>query len=1812
MRKTLLPLLLWIIFLHFDMKGQTSTAPISGDGSEDNPYQIATLENLCWLSENSAVWDSSFIQTADIDASETVDWNDGEGFSPIGNKEVKFEGKYDGAGFLIDNLFINRPDDNYVGLFGYTLCTNINGIGVVNCTVTGKNYVGGLVGYNISNSVVSHCFCIGDFTCSTYGVGGLIGYNSGSEVYQCYSGGTVNGNYWVGGLIGSCRSSATVYNCYSSASVIGEFAIGGLIGYNSESLSITNCYSVGNVLGDDYAGAFVGKNYSSIVSDCYYNKETSGQDSGVGKGSTVKDVTALSTTQMKQNLIFSDWDFNDTWEMEEGLTFPCLQGIKDAPIILSNLNKQWSIDEEYNDTINVVRMDADYLISLTQYPSTMVMEQDSIIKWTPSQAGDFTVKVNTTDKNGLSSNYEYTINIYLFSGEGTEEDPFLIKSLADLDSLSNNRDYWDKYFLQTVDIDASDTENWNDGSGFSSIGKNTKKFTGSYDGGNHNITNLFINCPSNSDIGLFGSIKNSHISDLNLVNASIVGYDESGCLVGSCYSSEISNCNISGSFDGNNYAALLSGYVVSSSIVNCSANGSVNGRQMVGGIAGYLSSSEISDCNCLANIEGTYYYVGGLVGLNNKSSINQCYYRGSVKGSSNYTGGFVGLNRSSATITNCYSTGTVSGYYTTGGFVGQNKTSSIISKCYCASIVSAGYNVPGSFAGNNSSDITDCYYNVMLSDTLEAIASDSNSQEVNGLTNIQMKESSMFQNWDFNEVWDMEENITYPHLNTVDDYPLIIQNIPKVVHIDKEVLDTIYIIQMDAEIASVEILAKPANMQINDDSLLIWTPNILGDTILSIKVTDVNGLETICTYNLRVKLQGSGTANDPYLVRNLDDLKFLSEYDDYWSCYFLQTANIDASITYQWEGNEGFSPIGNSSTKFKGNYNGNGYVIDSLYINRTSEDNIGLFGYTINAEISNVNITNASVAANSKVGALLGENFTSILSGCYSSGAVTGNENVGGLVGYIDTGSILKSNSQTTIMGTSYVGGVVGTLDASVITDSYSSGIVSGSVQIGGLVGYSWASSSIDSCYSNAIVSGNNCVGGLVGECYAEASVAHCYSNATVAGGSKVGGLVGFNNNEIKVSTSYNEGSVSGTSYIGGLVGYNNDESYIFNCYNVGTVSGTSYIGGLSGGNYSLSEIYLCYNAGFITGYSYVGGLVGYNKTFSVSDGYNIGPVTGDVNSATIVGYNYKPNASAGSYYSLVKFCYYNTETSNDTVVVGHDESNETVFGLPTELMTHSSNLDGLDFEEKWGIREDSTYAALSAVDNAPFAFADTLTGSYTALSHLLDNDYDYETLQENLIYRIDSAAIAGGDDGYLNDLSSFENGDSIKILYRAGEIREEYGDTLWGNYAVSYLKISNTVPDTNQQLELAEDDSLSFSLGNLVTDEEGDSLTFSILSTVKNGELTVLDDEYSYNPNANFNGKDSIQIEVNDQLGMATFWIVFNVQAVNDAPVLTSVDEGLTMEENSSFIINMDNITANDDDGDELSLVIVEGDNYSVSGLSIVPNTDFYGVLDVPVYVTDGLLNSDTLTMSVYVNSIAVDPVITWEDPDAITYGTALSETQLNASADAVGTFTYDPSEGTVLKAGNHILSVEFIPNDKESYNSITATSAIVVTKAIITATAEDQIVDYGSDIPELTIRYSGFVNEDTKDLLDILPETETKATTESDAGIYSITVSGGSDDNYDFDYVSGTLTITVSTSVQKVLTDNIKVYPNPASLLIRVEGASGIAELYNLVGEKMFTQDLSKGNSIDVSDMPKGIYILLIKNSSGKKCFKQKIVKE
>ena len=195
---------------------------------------------------------------------------------------------------------------------------------------------------------------------------------------------------------------------------------------------------------------------------------------------------------------------------------------------------------------------------------------------------------------------------------------------------------------------------------------------------------------------------------------------------------------------------------------------------------------------------------------------------------------------------------------------------------------------------------------------------------------------------------------------------------------------------------------------------------------------------------------------------------------------------------------------------------------------------------------------------------------------------------------------------------------------------------------------------------------------------------------------------------------------------------------------------------------------------------------------------------------------------------------------------------------------------------------------------------------------------------------------------------------------------------------------------------------------------------------------------------------------------------------------------------------------------------------NNALSGAPITAGT--YTVVASFAGSADYAASSASFTFTI----APATPTITWNAPAAINYGTMLSSTQLDASANTGGSFAYSPTYGTLLGAGMQSLSVTFTPTDTIDYTTVSKTITVTVNPAPLTITANSLTSVYGATLPALSASYTGFVNGDTSASLTTQPTVSTMATAASPVGNYSITASGAVDANYTISYVFGMLTVT------------------------------------------------------------------------------------
>ncbi len=303
-------------------------------------------------------------------------------------------------------------------------------------------------------------------------------------------------------------------------------------------------------------------------------------------------------------------------------------------------------------------------------------------------------------------------------GSGTVADPYQITNISQLQEMS---DGLSAHYILMNDIDAGETTGWNSGAGFNPVGDFSTRFTGTFDGKNHTINDLFINQGS-SNVGFFGAIDTaSEIRNVGLINVNVTATGNAGGLIGYNYNGSVTNCYTTG-------------------------NVNIGSGECAGGLVGYNYGS-LTNCYSTANVS-SHYKAGGFVGYNNGGSQTSCFATGDVN--SRYSvGGFAGYN-GGGSQTNCYSRGNVSGREGVGGFLGSNHGGSL-SSCYSTGYVNGLVDNYGGFVGSHDSgSYSVCYWDTQTSGQPSSLGG-------SGRTTDDMtyphSYSTTYSGWDFAESW---------------------------------------------------------------------------------------------------------------------------------------------------------------------------------------------------------------------------------------------------------------------------------------------------------------------------------------------------------------------------------------------------------------------------------------------------------------------------------------------------------------------------------------------------------------------------------------------------------------------------------------------------------------------------------------------------------------------------------------------------------------------------------------------------------------------------------------------------------------------------------------------------------------------------------------------------------------------------------------------------------------------------------------------------------------------------------------------------
>ena len=602
--------------------------------------------------------------------------------------------------------------------------------GSIEATGTGTSYAGGLIGQNNNGSVTDSWMTgsMEAASAATIHAGGIAGRSQASVTSKCWFDGSISTNagstVYAGGITGSLASNANLSNCYSAGSITGTNAsyvyVGGISAINWSAV-LQNCYStafvkaltysssgysayVGGITGEFSDGtlsnnaALNASVYGEPTSPAYIGRITGNYETGLLEnnialsnmckmptltqwdyiGTNLKDGDDISLADILADGTLDGKFTSPNWTAQNGMlpgfgaavALPdylsgtlLLLGIKISPpfIGLATGSSHTFATIPYGFNIT-----GDATWSVTGGVAGTTINSSGLLTIAADETADLlTVTAISTEDVTISAIAEVAITD-LFSGSGTESDPYLITSAEDLALLAelvneNQLIFKSLYYKLTTNIDMSDYgELFNDGEGWIPIGNLDNPFEGYFDGDNKTVSGLYTNNQNNLYVGLFGYLKGATVKNLGMIDV---------------------NINNAPSILAISFVGTIAGYNDGlSNITNCYSTGNVKSDTYLhstytGGIAGG-SIGKISYCwsnatvSSVANIpfnHGTSVELntGGIVGgtdeVNPECSITYCYFTGNVSSiggcMSLYTGGIAGLQY--GLLSDCFSTGNV-------------------------------------------------------------------------------------------------------------------------------------------------------------------------------------------------------------------------------------------------------------------------------------------------------------------------------------------------------------------------------------------------------------------------------------------------------------------------------------------------------------------------------------------------------------------------------------------------------------------------------------------------------------------------------------------------------------------------------------------------------------------------------------------------------------------------------------------------------------------------------------------------------------------------------------------------------------------------------------------------------------------------------------------------------------------------------------------------------------------------------------------------------------------------------------------------
>ncbi len=1241
---------------------------------------------------------------------------------------------------------------------------------------TGKQvFVGGIAGLvskvSASDPDASIDGC--SFSGSVYGtnsevaVGGLVGTFGNGSITNSASSATVMGlaasACYVGGLAGSLYHS-TVNNCYSTGYVSNPNTphCGGLVGKSSE----YNTSSGGSVITNSYASGMlvtgstsstrglVGTpTYITIGAGCYYDAQIAGLEADNAKSTA--DLTSGTAPEG-----FSA----DVWTAETGV-YPTLKSLPADFKAASSAALTLAATDNVNQVKNNFTYSTAHDVVWNGVKNNQYTTDGGYAYKLKDGVGELTWEQHTdtvfVSKGNVRKYVILNIAPMPFSGEGTAENPWIIRTKKDLQDLSHisnaaTINFEGKYLKQVADIDC-------EGDTIVPICKDPyAKFTflGTYDGGGYTIDNMVV-----SSVAFYDA---SSSTPGNVNPRSDDSYNYAGLFANVGEKGVVKNVNI-----GKN--CLMSGFTYGGAVAgsnaglieNCANYGTVKVYfSEAGGIVGDLKAKGIvRQCFNGGNVYAGYTYAGGIAGKSTSGTIENCQNAGEVaatflnpyqaEGKQYGAGGIVGSAVSGTKMVNVLNSGKVYSYKQAGGIAGSmTGTAAIPTKItngvnYGVVESSAEASTGGALVGVNT---LGTFENALYDKQIQKVGAVglANSAGTSGLTSAALASAKVALP---DEVWTKADG-KYPTLTFAKDFALAQLHANAVVKFAEG--NCAAYMAAPAQLCNTAAVnwsvKQGTHFSVADEQLNVTVPaEGASSDVLVAKAGDYVRELPLTTLNSKI-LEGEGTEAVPYLIGSVADWKKVSDFMvntgfDFAEAYFKLTANLDFA-------GESFSPIARGGGIFQGNFDGDGHSVNNVTVNATekTDANYGLFGI-VGAEgcVHDLIVgKDCQFNAYTSVGAVAGSLYGSIYNtNNYAQVTATGTISAGGIAGTAYEGSQIKrcANHGKVAAKTTNAGGIFGASAPSscVAVDScYNYGEVTATTQYAGGVAGNASVYATHCANYGKVTAVTNYAGGIIGDALLPSGVSYSHNEGEVTAKAYAAGVVALNvahNNQTPfvIDSCYNAGAVQATSttgYAAGVAGNMMAGTRISNCYNAHEINSVgSYVGGVVSKLVSTASVHSaitdCHNDVPVTGNMHVGGIVG-NATVTGNDStyvarcYNLGAITSTNASNAFVG------GVAGSLKAFTEDCYNAGDVKGSGKNVGgiagyngsQSKEMHRCFNVG-DVTGGSTDVGGIAGAGRFKIYDSYNFGTVTGKDNVGGILAQPYTGQAASFAATVTNCYN-------------------------------------------------------------------------------------------------------------------------------------------------------------------------------------------------------------------------------------------------------------------------------------------------------------------------------------------------------------------------------------------------------------------------------------------------------------------------------------------------------